>query len=163
MSETTRTERYAEEFREVQEKFIELVGSLSDEQWSRVGKNFPERIDEDEHRTLGVIAHHVADVEEFIVDRIYLMLEGRPLAPVDFKVINSDHAVEHASVTRPEVLWLLRANQQRIAARLRAIPDDALDVERQTPAGPATIAQRIERVLIGHLKTHQGSIEAAIS
>ena len=29
-------------------------------------------------------------------------------------------------------------------------------------AGPMAVAQRLERVLIGHIAVHQGSIEAAI-
>jgi hypothetical protein len=45
---------------------------------------------------------------------------------------------------------------------VRSIPDDQLDIERSTPAGPMSAAARVERVLIGHLKQHQGSIEGAI-
>ena len=46
---------------------------------------------------------------------------------------------------------------------MRAIPEDQQDQERETPAGPMSVAQRLERVLIGHLKMHQGSIEAAVA
>jgi len=45
---------------------------------------------------------------------------------------------------------------------VRAIPDNQLDVQRETPAGPMSAAQRVERVLIGHMNQHKGSIEAAI-
>jgi hypothetical protein len=38
-----------------------------------------------------------------------------------------------------------------------------LDKERQLPTGVMTVQQRIERVLIGHMKAHQASIEATIS
>jgi hypothetical protein len=145
-------------------EFAKLVGSLTDEQWRLVGKNFPERAnDEDESRSIGVIAHHVADSERFIIDRIYLMLEGKPLPPVDFHEVNARNAVEHSGVTRDTVLTMLRTNEERIAPRIRDIPDDELDVPRQTPAGPTTIAQRLERVLVGHLKIHEGSIRAALS
>jgi hypothetical protein len=65
-------------------------------------------------------------------------------------------------VTKDEVLRLLRASKPRISTAVRAIPDDQLDVQRNTPAGPMSAAQRVERVLIGHMKQHQGSIEAAI-
>jgi hypothetical protein len=34
---------------------------------------------------------------------------------------------------------------------------------REVPSGKMTVEQRIERVLIGHLKGHQGSIEATIA
>ncbi len=158
-----RVGKYADDFESAQDRFIELVESLDDEQWSRVGKNYPERINEDERRTVGVIAHHVADTQTFIVDRMFLMLEEKPFSPVDFRASNAEHAHEHAGATRDQVVAMLRDNRKLLAARVRTIPDDALDVTHETPAGPATIAQRIERVLIGHLKVHQGSIEAAIA
>jgi hypothetical protein len=66
-------------------------------------------------------------------------------------------------VTRDEVLRLLRASRNRIADAVRAIPDNQLDIQRETPAGPMSAAQRVEKVLIGHMKQHQGSIEAAIN
>ena len=164
VSAGTRAAKYADDFVAAQRQFIELIESLSDHQWRAVGKNFPERINDiDESRPVGVIAHHVADSEQFIIDRIYLMMEGKPMSPVDFTESNARHAAQKSGVTRNEVVALLRANEDRIAPRVRAISDDELDVERQTPAGPATVAQRLERVLIGHLKMHQGSIEAALS
>lgn len=164
MSAETRAAKYADEFVTAQRQFIELVESLSDEQWHAVGKNFPERInDVDESRTVAVIAHHVAASEQFIVDRIYLMLEGKPMPPADFTQANASHAAQKSGVTSEEVVALLRANEDRIPSRIRAISDDDLDVEHQTPAGPATVAQRLERVLVGHLKMHQGSIEAALA
>lgn len=164
MSEGSRTAKYAEDYVAAHREFEKLIESLTDAQWHLGGRNFPERInDEDESRSIGVIAHHVADSERFIVDRIYLMLEGKPLPPVDFHDVNAKQAKEHSGVTRDAVLTMLRTNEERIAPRIRAIPDHELDVPRQTPAGPATIAQRLERVLVGHLKMHQGSIQAALS
>lgn len=164
MTAGTRAAKYADDFVAAQREFIELLESLSDDQWHAAGKNYPERInDVDESRPVGVIAHHVASSEQFIIDRIYLMLEQKPMPRVDFTESNAKHAAQKSGVTREEVVALLRANQERIPPRVRAIPDDALDVEHQTPAGPATVAQRLERVLIGHMKMHQGSIEAALS
>ena len=164
MKAQTRAATYADQWVERHKEFAELVESLNEEQWQLVGRNYPERInEEDENRTVGVIAHHVAANEEFILDRIYLMLEGKPLQRMDFHEINARHGAEHADVTRDEVLSLLRANEERLAPRIRSIPDDALDVVHETPVGPATVAQRLDRVLIGHLQMHRGSIEAALS
>ena len=163
MKAQTRAGTYADQWVERHKEFIELVASLSDKQWRLVGSNYPERInDEDERRSVGVIAHHVAANEEFILDRIYLMYEGKPLPKMDFHEINARHGMDHAGVTRDEVLSLLRVNEERLSPRIRAIPDDALDLMHETPVGPATIAQRLERVLIGHMQTHRGSIESAL-
>ncbi len=159
-----RSEQYAQQFEAAQDEFIRLVESLNDEQWQLTGKNFPQRInDEDEGRPVGVIAHHVATNGDYITQRIQTMLAGGPLAPINQRAMNSEHARSHAGVTRDEVLRLLRGSRSRIADAVRAIPDDQLDIERSTPAGPMSAAQRVERVLIGHLKQHQGSIEAAIA
>lgn len=164
MSESKRAAKYADDYVTAHQKFIELVESLSDEQWRAIGKNYPDRInEEDENRPVGIIALHVGDGEVFIIQRIEHMLEGTPLRPVDFRDKNAKQAADHAGVTRDEVLEMLRANHESIPPRVRAIPDEELDVEHETPVGVATIAQRLERVLIGHMQMHKGSIEAAIN
>jgi hypothetical protein len=101
--------------------------------------------------------------QDWIMTRIKAVLEDRPTPPVDFKVINSEHAVEHADATKAEVVTLLRDSLGRIAKDLRAIPDEKLDIARELPSGRMSVQERIERVLIGHMKSHQGSIEATIS
>jgi len=164
-SKTTRSARLADQFEAAQESFIRLVESLTVEHWRMKGENTPElRInDEDESRPVGVIAHHVAANQDWIMNRIKAIVEDKPTPPVDFKSINAQHANEHAHATRAEVLALLRDCKPRIAQDLRAIPDDQLDKERQFPTGTMTVQQRIERVLIGHMKSHQASIEATVA
>jgi hypothetical protein len=160
----TRAARYAEQFEAAHTEFMRLIESLDAERWRQIGKNHPQRMnDEDEGRPVGVIAHHVAVNSPWVMERIQATLEGRPLHAVDMRAINAKHAGEHADVTREEVLRLLRQTQPEIAAAIRAIPDDQLDQARETPVGPMSVAQRIERVLIGHIKAHQGSIEAAVA
>jgi DinB superfamily len=159
-----RSDQYAQQFEVAQDDFIRLIESLNDEQWHLAGKNFPQRMnDEDEGRPVGVIAHHVATNGDYITERIQTMLAGGPLAPINQRAVNSEHARSHAGVTRDEVLRLLRASKGRIANAVRSIPDDQLDIQRNTPAGPMSAAERVDKVLIGHLKQHQGSIEAAIA
>jgi hypothetical protein len=158
-----RSAQLAEQYEDAHDEFVRVVESLTDDQWHLPGKNFPQRInDEDEGRPVGVIAHHVATNGDWIMQRIQTMLAGGPLAPVNMREINAEEARTHANVTRDEVLRLLRASKSRIAEAVRAVPDNQLDIQRETPAGPMSAAQRVERVLIGHMKQHQGSIEAAI-
>jgi hypothetical protein len=143
-----RSAALAEQYEAAHDEFVHLVESLTDQQWHLAGKNFPVRInDEDEGRPLGVIAHHVATNGDWITER----------------QINSEHARTNANVTKDEVLRLMRASKARIANAVRAIPDGQLDIQRSTPAGPMSAAERVEKVLIGHMKQHQGSIEAAIA
>jgi hypothetical protein len=158
-----RSAELASQYEASHDEFARLVESLTENQWHLTGKNYPQRIgEEDEGRRVGVIAHHVATNGDWIVQRIQTMLAGGPLAPVNQREINAEHARNNAGVTRDEVLRLLRASRSRIADAVRAIPDNQLDIQRETPVGPMSAAQRVEKVLIGHMKQHQGSIEAAI-
>ena len=158
-----RTLEFALQFEAAQAGLIALVESLTDEQWRLVGSNYPSRFnDEDESRTVGVIAHHLAVSGPWVMDRIQAMVEGRPLTAPNIQKANAAHATEHSEVTPEEVLDVLRESMPAIAAAVRAIPDDQLDQQRDTPVGPMSVAQRLERVLIGHVKVHQASIEAAI-
>ena len=158
-----RSAELADQYETAHDDFVRLLESLTDDQWHLTGKNFPQRLnDEDEGRPVGVIAHHVATNGDWIMQRIRTMLAGGPLAPVNQREINAEHSRTHAKVTKDEVLRLMGASRSRIAAAVRAIPDHQLDIQRDTPAGPMSAAQRVERVLIGHMKQHQGSIEAAI-
>jgi hypothetical protein len=109
-----------------------------------------------------VIAHHVAVNGDFILERIQATLAGRPLPPLDFKGLNAAHAEQNAAVEKTTVLEILRESGPRLAAGVRAISDEQLDQAVETAAGTLSIEARIQRVLIGHVKTHQGSIEAAI-
>lgn len=162
---TSRSGRLADQFEAALDSFIRVVESLTNEQWRMRGRNTPgQRInDEDEARPLGVIAHHVAVNQRVIMGRIQQVLHDQPTPPADFKQINAKHANEYADTTKAEVLSLLQDSGQQIAKDLRAIPDEKLDMARELPSGKMTVEQRIERVLIGHITGHQGSIEATIS
>jgi hypothetical protein len=161
---STRAESYAAQFEAAMDDFTRLVELLTDEQWRRVGANHPQRMnDEDEQRPVGVIAYHVAATSPLVIDRIRTSLEGRQLPPLNFKTDNARQAEEHAGAGRDEVLALLRETRGPVAEAIRSFTDEQLDQATPTAVGAMTVAQRIEAVLIGHIKTHQGSIEAAIA
>jgi DinB superfamily len=164
-TKASRSGHLAEQFEAAQQRFIQLLESLTTEQWRMRGKNTPgQRInDEDEARPLGVIAHHVAVNQDVIMGRIQAVIHEKPTPPVDFKQANARHANEYADTTKAEVVSLLRKSGDQIAKDLRAIPDEKLDIAREVPTGKMTVEQRIERVLIGHIQGHQGSIEATIA
>jgi len=161
----SRIAAYADQYDAAQAELIRLVESLDDDQWRRTGANYPQRLnDEDEGRPVGVIAHHVAVSGPRIMARIRVAAEGGSQPPVaNFRSGNAEHAQEFASVSQAEVAALLRETGESIARELRALPDGALEAVSETPIGPMTVAQRIERVLIGHVTTHTGSIRAALA
>ena len=164
-TKTSRSERLADQFEAAQENFIRVVESLTPDQWRMRGRNTPgQKInDEDEARPLGIIAHHVAVNQKVIMGRIQLVLHDQPTPPVDFKQVNAKHANEYADTTKAQVVSLMRESGRQIAQDLRAIPDEKLDMVRELPSGKMTVQDRIERVLIGHMDSHRGSIEATIA
>jgi DinB family protein len=164
-SAPSRSESLADQFEAAVENFIQVVEALTNEQWRMRGRNTPGmRInDEDEARPLGVIAHHVAVNQKVIMGRIQTVLRDEPTPPVDFKQVNARHANEYSDTTKADVVSLLRDSSRQIAMDLRAISDEKLDMARELPSGKMTVEQRIERVLIGHIQGHQGSIEATIA
>ena len=167
MSETTasRGGRLADQFEVAHDRFIQVVEALTTDQWRMRGKNTPgQRInDEDEARPLGVIAHHVAVNEKVIMGRIQAFMSDTPNPPLNIKENNARHAFEFADTTKVEVLKVLQESGRQIALDLRSIPDEMLDKAQELPSGRMTVEQRIERVLIGHISGHQGSIEATIA
>jgi hypothetical protein len=162
---TSRSESLADQFEAALENFTLVVEALTSDQWRMRGRNTPGmRInDEDEARPLGVIAHHVAVNLNVIMGRVQSAIRDQPTPPIDFKQTNARHANEYADTTRAEVLTLLRASGDQIAKDLRSITDEKLDIAKELPSGRMTAQQRIERVLIGHIQSHQGSIEATIA
>jgi hypothetical protein len=161
----SRSGSLADQFETALANFSGVLESLSSEQWRMRGRNTPGmRInDEDEARPLGVIAHHVAVNLKVIMGRIQGAMNQQATAPLDFKQVNARHANEYADTTKAEVLSLLRDSGHQIAIDLRSIPDEKLDIAQELPSGKMTVEQRIERVLIGHIQSHQGSIEATIA
>jgi hypothetical protein len=162
---TSRSGSLADQFESTLQNFTELVESLTTDQWRMRGRNTPGmRInDEDEARPLGVIAHHVAVNLKVIMGRIETAMREQQAPPLDIKQANARHANEYADTTKAQVLSLLQDSGRQIAKNLRSIPDEKLDVAQELPSGKMTVQQRIERVLIGHIQGHQGSIEATIA
>jgi hypothetical protein len=73
---------------------------------------------------------------------------------------NAEHAVQFANATKGETLALLRQNGAAAAATVRGLGDTHLD--RVGGSMGMTAAQVIERILIGHVVDHHGSIRKAI-
>jgi hypothetical protein len=77
--------------------------------------------------------------------------------------MNAEHAKQFANCTRDETLVLLRKNAAGAASTVRGLSDDQLDRSAPLLGGPPMTAQQvIERVLIGHVQEHHGSIRTTL-
>ncbi len=152
MSERART--LAERFEQANRELIHTVEGLSDAQWrtKTAGEGW----------SVAVVAHHVAGGHAALSGLVQKIANAEPVA-VDMDALhkrNAEHAVQHAHTTKAETLALLRQNGAAATAAVRGLGDAQLD--RVGGSMGMTAAQVIERILIGHVVDHHGSIRKAI-
>jgi hypothetical protein len=138
---------------------IEAVEGCSEEEWKRVTDS--------EGWSVGVTARHIAISHLPIMGLVELVANGGELPPITMETFhtgNAQHAQEHASCTRDEVLEILRRDGPAAAEKLRGLSDEQLDRSAAMSfAGGAEMsaAQIVEGILIGHPHQHMESIKAA--
>ncbi len=154
-----RSEALAKRYQQVTGELIDLVETLSPEEWKAICKG--------ETWSVGVTAHHIAYDQAHIIEWFQAIANGRPLpppAPGGLDASTARHAAEYASCTKEETLELLRRDGERAVMAVRALTDEQLD--RQSPTGDGrpglTAGGVVERILIGHVLGHGASIRAAI-
>src|ERR1051326_5802750 len=101
-----------------------VAEGLSDAEW-RTPMSNPR-----DHRTVGVVVHHVASVYPIEIDLARAIASGKAVTDVTWEVVaelNAGHANEQAEVTKADALELLRRNSREAAAAVRAFTDDELD------------------------------------
>jgi uncharacterized protein (TIGR03083 family) len=154
MSERARS--LAERFEQANRELVQTVERLSDAQWKTKTTA--------EGWSVGVVAHHVAGGHAGIAALVQKIASGEPVPPMNMETLhkaNAEHAIQHASTTKAETLALLRQNGAAAAATVRSLEDVQLD--RIGGSMGMSAAQVIERILIGHVHDHHGSIRRAIA
>jgi len=96
---------------------------LSDAEWRAP-------VSDTDHRSVGVIVHHVATVYPIEVDLARAIANGNAVTDVTWEVVaqlNAKHADDQTGVTKDAALELLRRNSRAAAAAVRAFTDEELD------------------------------------
>lgn len=135
--------------------------NLTDAQW-----RMP--ISASDPRTVGVVVHHVAAAYPIEIDLARMISRGKAVTDVTWEAVadlNAGHAREHAGVTRPEALVLLRHNSREAAEAVRAFTDD--DLDQAAPfslafGAPVTAQFVIEDHALRHSWHHVARIRAAL-
>jgi len=125
-------------------------------------------LSETDHRSIGVIVHHVATVYPIEVDLARAIANGKAVTDVTWEAVtqlNASHAREHAGVTKAAALELLRRNSREAAAAVRRFTDDELD--RAAPfslsfGAPVTAQFVIEDHALRHSWHHLARIRKAL-
>lgn len=153
-----RGQALADRFEQVNKEMVATVERCSDGQWktNTAAETWP----------VGVVAHHVAQSLAAIAGLVQKVATGQPLPPLTMDMIhemNMEHAKQHAHCTKDETLTLLRKNGATAAGAIRGLSDEQLDRSGSLLGGPPmTTQQVVERVLIGHVQEHHGSIRATV-
>jgi DinB family protein len=147
-------------------RFAEYLEGLSAEQWRTPAVNHPEMVmGEDEKRPVGVLAHHVGDTIPMFAERARRTAEGDPLDPIttaEMDAANARHAASNARPDQAETVAMIRDNLGRAADMIQSLSDHDLGRTGAGAMSGFTAEQLIQRVLIGHVKWHEGSIRAAL-
>ena len=121
-----------------------------------------------DHRTVGVIVHHVASVYPIEIDLARAIAGGKSVTDVTWEVVaelNAKNAREHAGATKAGALELLRRNSREAAAAVREFTDEELD--RAAPfslsfGAPVTAQFVIEDHALRHSWHHLARIRTAL-
>jgi uncharacterized damage-inducible protein DinB len=153
-----RSQALADRFEQANREMLATVERCSDAQWKSKTSG--------EAWSVGVVAHHVAQGHEGIADIVKRIATAQPMPPLTMDAIhqmNAEHAKQYAGCTKEETLALLRKNAAAAASAVRGLSDEQLDRSAPMLGGPAMTAQQaIERILIGHVQEHHGSIKSTV-
>ena len=158
----SRGDELATTFEQVNADAIQAVEGCSEAKWQAKS--------EAEGWTAAALAHHVAAAHTGIFSLVQTIASGQELPkrepqPDSFEDGNARHAREFETVSKQDVLALLRNAATTVPAGLRALTDEQLATSIVTPFGggqPMSAAQAAERILIGHLRDHMGSFKTTV-
>ena len=156
MSERART--LAHQLEQANHGLIATIEGLSDAQWTAKTPG--------DGRSVGVVAHHVAVSHKAVAGIAGAIAHGQAVPPITMEMIhegNAQHAAQHAHCTKAETLALLRQNGAAAVAAVRGFGDAELDRTATFPIGTMSVAQVVERIMIGHAHDHHGTIKKALA
>jgi hypothetical protein len=157
----SRSDDLAAAFERTNAHLIEYVRGLDERQWLTPGVNSPifQLGDEDEHRRVGTIAHHVASAYQRSAQAIRMAVTGESI-PSPSPGSAARHASEHAAPDQAETIGLLETGGAEVARVIRGLTDEQLDREAATFLGTTSVATFIERAVNFHPHWHLTSIQA---
>lgn len=157
MSERVR--ELARRFELANSELIMEIEPYSDREWRTIA--------EDDERSVGTVAHHVASWYGDQADLIRGIASREAVPALTWEKVhevNGEHAQEHPAPSKEETLALLREQGQVISAVIRGLREDQLECTAELPllgTQPVTTKEYVEKTLIDHIQLHLNSIRAA--
>lgn len=160
MTAAEQTRKFATDYQALFDDIISTVEGATDEQWRMVTAS--------EQWPVGVVAHHLAMVQDFFVNTLQATASGEgELANFTIEQVhenNARHAVEHADATKNETLELLKSNTPRAVQLINSLNEKQMESNAGNFAGnELTVALVVEWIGIGHHYEHLESIKATLA
>jgi hypothetical protein len=155
----TRADELAAQFEAVNNEIVDVVSGCSADQW--------QRLTESEKWPVGVVAHHVSQVQGFAAGALagLTAAETPPVALTGqgIEENNARHARDFAGVGQPETLAALRENGAALARAIRGLDSEHLARSAFAFDGQELTAEQVvEGAVIGHFQEHLESIRATV-
>ena len=143
--------------------FADYVAGLTPEQWrTRCGNHPTIRVGpEDENRPVATVAHHVGVAFLRQLAMVRAIVSGEE-PPVPSRTGADQHAQANPDPDQQGTADLVRRNAAEAAAFIRELSDQELDRRGRTMVGEVSVAEVVERVCVGHVTWHEGSIRATL-
>lgn len=154
----------AEQFQAATKDFADYAAGLTPEQWRTPCGNHPTiRVgDEDENRPVGTVVHHCAVATLRQLNRLRGTVAGEePIMPPSHG-FNAEHARLNQDPDQSATIGLLRENSAAVVEFLAALSPDDLARTGKTMLGEIPVSEQVEKILIGHIRWHRGSIQATL-
>lgn len=154
-----RAEALATQFATLNREVITFVEQCPTDLWQQFCYN--------DHRSMAVVAHHIATSHAMLAGLVGLIAQGQPLPPITMELLdqaNAQHAQQFTHCTQTEVAALLRANGAAAATQVNQLSDQQLDRSTYIALFGADMntQQVIEQVLIGHASSHLADLRATL-
>ena len=139
---------------------VDVVASATPEQWLKVTGS--------ENWTVGVVAHHVAEVQRFFAGALARLSgdEARPpaLRGVEVDANNARHAAEFAGVSKTETLNALSENGAALAEQVRGLNEEQFARVAVVFDGQDMTAEQIVAFgVIAHFQQHLESLRQTLA
>jgi hypothetical protein len=156
-----RTEALARDLEAIAAEFAETIKRLPDDRWNQVC--------EGEGWTVAQVAQHVAGQIPLESEYIFAAARGEDLPAYSWDDINEKNdsrAAREQNVTKDDVLLTLETHVPPMAAFIRGLTDEQLDIKKPlklADGAEVTTQQVLESgILIDHFRGHMKSIKSIL-
>ena len=156
-----RAESLAARIEEGAAGLLAFAEEISDDEWHTP-------VSATDHRSVGVVVHHVASMYPIEIDLAQAVASGRSVSDVTWEAVaqlNAKHFQHNAQVSKSVALELLRRNSREAADAVRAFTDQELDNAAPLSlsfGAPVTAQFVIEDHAMRHSWHHLAAIRKAL-